>query len=279
MKVGFFTFEQYHNKKNIGSSRIRAEWVYKHWKDAEKYKLGKKYDAIIFQKVYMIEFCELYEGIKILDLCDPDWLELKPVVKMASLCDAITTSSEKIAEDVKKWVKCPVVCIPDRVDLDINKQKKIHKGRAKSIVWFGYSHNSHTLKQVVPYIKAQGLKLKVISERKDATYESLKNKYGDTISWKKWNANTINDDLIKHDFCIIPPSPKFKDLYKSNNKTVHCWSIGLPVAKTNDELKRFVDPNERDKEAEKRLKEVKEKYDVKLSVKEYKELIDEISNK
>ena len=50
----------------------------------------------------------------------------------------------------------------------------------------------------------------------------------------------------------------------------------MPVASTLDELKRFVDPNERIKESEKNLNIVKELYDVRLSVKDYEELIDEI---
>ena len=51
--VRFMTFEQYHGKRNIGSTRIRVRNLLKHWKEADIYKYGENPDVLIFQKVYM----------------------------------------------------------------------------------------------------------------------------------------------------------------------------------------------------------------------------------
>ena len=75
------------------------------------------------------------------------------------------------------------------------------------------------------------------------------------------------------------PEGDEKARFKSNNKTLQCWALGMPVAKTADDLDRFVDPAERNKEAKVRLKEIKERWDVKISVDEMKALIEEIKIK
>ena len=77
MKVGIVTFEKFHGRKtnSIGSSRIRAYNLVKYWEEASIYKHAKKYDVLIFQKAYWIEMAKKFEGIKILDLCDPDFLD------------------------------------------------------------------------------------------------------------------------------------------------------------------------------------------------------------
>ena len=51
------------------------------------------------------------------------------------------------------------------------------------------------------------------------------------------------------------------------------WRLGLPVAHTAQELKDFISEESRNKEAKKRFQEVKDKYDVKISVEQYKNII------
>ena len=77
----------------------------------------------------------------------------------------------------------------------------------------------------------------------------------------------------------MPPDSRPRGQYKSNNKVTKAWALGMPVARMSEDLERFLDPEERKKEAELRLKEVKEKWDVKTSVSEMKQLIEDIKNK
>ena len=70
MKKGaILTFEQFHGRKNLGSSRIRGHWLIDNWDEVELFKQGKKYDFVIYQKAYFIEHAKIFKGIKILDLC------------------------------------------------------------------------------------------------------------------------------------------------------------------------------------------------------------------
>jgi len=75
MKIRNYNFLQNNEgRKDIGSSRIRGEWLANNCGDTEIFIQGKAYDVVIYQKAYWVEHAKLFKGIKILDLCDPDWL-------------------------------------------------------------------------------------------------------------------------------------------------------------------------------------------------------------
>lgn len=275
MKIGFLLFENWHNKKEIGSSKIRGHWLIKHWPGAEIFQQGGKYDVIIFQKTYWPEYCRVFKGIKILDLCDPDWTEGQPVKEMIDEVDMITTSTEALAEAVRKFTDKKVVCIPDRIDLDIHIADKKHERTAKWVAWFGYSHNTSVLNPTINSLKRNKLMLRVISN-----FRPPYNKADKNIKWDNDNPSfNFNDELKKADFVILPPDNRPRGKYKSNNKTIISWALGMPVAKSIDDLKKFTCPKERRKEVRLRLKEVQEKWDVKISVSEMQNLIKEIQNK
>lgn len=284
MKVGFVTFEKAANREfnSIGSSRIRARWVAKYWPDADgEWIIGKEYDVLIFQKVYWDEMMESFRGIKILDLCDPDWLERKDVMKYINMADACTTSTEALAEYIRKFFLPDklIRCIPDRVDLEEHQTiKQSHEGIAKSAVWFGYSHNARYLEKTFDLLIQKGISLTTICDQRlilPSAFNALK------IDFIKYKYEIIHQELIKHDFVLLPETAEqdLRGRYKSNNKVLTAWALGMPVVQVPDDLERFSDPTERKKEAELRLKEVKEKWDCKLSVKEYQDLIAEIQRR
>jgi len=163
MKIGFLLFEKIHGKKNLGSSRIRGHWIVKNWDEAELFEQGKKYDAIVFQKVYWSNYLKAYDGIKVLDICDPDWLDTAPIIEPLKYFDGVVTSTIALAEEMKKFTDKPVKFIPDRQDLEFHNVRKVHKGRAKKVIWFGYSHNAKTLDVTLSTLKKYGLKLTVLS--------------------------------------------------------------------------------------------------------------------
>lgn len=281
MKIGFVTFEKAANREfnSAGSSRIRARWVAKYWPEADgEWIIGKEYDVLIFQKVYWDEMMENFKGIKILDLCDPDWLEGKDVMKYITMADACVTSTEALADYIRKFFPPDKIirCIPDRVDLEEHKPiKQEHEETAKSAVWFGYSHNAHYLQKTFDFLIKKNIKLTFISDQKimlPSVYQTLK------TDFIKYRYQTIYQELIKHDLCLLPETKEddLKGRYKSNNKVLTAWALGIPVVQNPDDLERFSGPTERKKEAEVRLKEVREKWDVKTSVKEYQDLIEEI---
>lgn len=274
-RIGILKFEQFRGQKNLGSSKIRGQWLIDRWDEAEEFVQGQKYDAVIYQKAYFVDHAKHFKGVKIFDLCDPDFLHWGYRTKeMIDLCDAVTTSTEALAEAIRAFTDKPVLCIPDRINLDEIKKKKYHKGEAKWVVWFGYSSNFDMLKPVTAVLKKLKLNLMVISDGGFSLGMG-----NDTIELKNYpfNWNTIYDDVMEGDIVINPQSTKGKWKYKSNNKSLLAWSLGMPVANDIDELRKFLSEEERRREQVKRYTELKDKWDVKYSVEEYKKLIDSLS--
>lgn len=274
MTIGFVLFENYHQRKNTGSSRIRGHWIIKYLNGidgvkAETFQQGKTYDVVVFQKVYWKEFAKLYDGIKILDICDPDWLDGADVIAMSKLVDVITCPTLKLKKELAQMVKCPVIILRDMVDLEGLPEPKKHSGQAKKVVWFGYSHNSDVLDVATHKLGKMGLTLKIIS---DGNYMTSDCK----VEYVKWDAETVNAEIQDADFALLPEYNYGRFPYKSNNKTIQSWALGLPVAKSVEDLEKFVDPIERQKEADLRYKEVIEDYDVRLGAIQLKAIIDYI---
>lgn len=276
MKIGICTFEKYLGRKNIGSSKIRGEWLINHWPEAEIFNQAKNYDVVIYQKAYWVEHAKAFKGIKILDICDPDFLSWRyRTVEMIQEVDAITTSTEVLAEAFRAFTDKPVLCIPDRIDLDEIERTKYHKGEAKMVGWYGYSTGFEMLKPVLFFLKKLKLNLTVISDggfSLPAGYENMQ------LVNLPHNWDTVYDDLLDVDIIVNPQSQKGRYRYKSNNKTILAWALGLPVAKDIKELEKFRSEEERRKEQVLRLKEVKEKWDVKISVSEMCSFINQIKN-
>lgn len=167
MKVRFFTFEQYHGKKNIGSTRIRVHNLIKHWDEAELYKYGENPDVMVFQKVYMqpdYHFPKHFEGIKILDICDPDWLsEQQNVVETINAVDGVTCPTETLKEFLEQLSDKPVRVIPDRHEFDTLPDLRSHSGKIRKAVWFGFKQNAELLQFAIPTLERRGIHLTVIS--------------------------------------------------------------------------------------------------------------------
>lgn len=277
MKVGIITMEKVENRPpgSVGSSRIRGKWLWDNWEDAEEFQIGNHYDVMIFQKAYWKEMLSQFNGIKIFDLCDPDWLEPRPVVEAMQHCHAMVTSSQALADYVKKFVPDkPVICIPDRVELKEHTPRDIHVGTARKVVWFGYSHNIHYIQKTFDYLMDNNLELTIISNTPYTApfgFDKLK------IININYDAKSVNDNVKQCDIALFPDTTDdLRGKFKTNNKTLTAWALGLPVAKTPDDLVRFINPDERNKEREIRLQEIKDKWDIKISVLEYQSLIKDL---
>src|SRR5687768_10393536 len=101
--IKFFTFEKYHNKKGVGSTKIRVHNLLKYWDEASEYKYGEYADVMIFQKVYCtydFKYPAHFPGIKILDICDPDWTETPDIYIKETMdaMDAIVCPTEEFAK-------------------------------------------------------------------------------------------------------------------------------------------------------------------------------------
>lgn len=281
MKIGILTFEQFNGKKDIGSSRIRAKWPINHWPEAEEFVMGQKYDVVIYQKAYWLEHAEAFKGIKILDICDADFLHWGYRIKqMVDQCDAVTTSTVELAMYMCQLTDKPVWCIPDRLDFDqIIETPKEHQdgGMTRSVVWYGYSENFPMLNASVNALLQLGIvELIVIANRK-SPYELPATARGKIMLTNiPWTPETVNRDIQKGDVVINPRLTTGRWKYKSNNKTILAWALGMPVAHTKDELASLMTADQRVAESVRRLAEVRASYRVEQSVEEYQNLIAEL---
>lgn len=208
--------------------------------------------------------------------CDPDFLHWGYQTK-AMICevDAVTCATKKLAEEVRHFTKKPVIYIPDRVDLESFNPIVQSNEDAKVVGWFGYSHNFCMIDPVANYLVKNNLKLIVISNNNYRLPTGCKGLEFESI---KFNWNTLEEDFKKYkvDFLLNPKSKNGKWKFKSDNKSYIGWAMGYPVAYDLDDLINFIKPENRLLEIELRKKELMEKYDVKLSIDDFKTLINKI---
>lgn len=283
--VRFFTFEMYHSKKHIGSTRIRVHNLIKYWDDADLYKYGEKPDVLIFQKVYVTldyKFPINYkDGIKILDVCDPDWKETPDIFIKETMdaMDAVVVPTETLRAYLQQMTDTPVRIIKDRFDISEFPEPRKHTKEATIATWFGYQHNAEALKFAMPSIEARGLSLRLISNEDPMVFKWTNNQ---TEYQKKYKFIHYNHppykELIKADVCILPDGIRPMDKYKSENKTIIANLCGLPVVKNAEELDKMLDPNARQEHIDSIYANIKEEYNCVKSVAEYKDLIDELKS-
>lgn len=271
--IRFLTYSQYHGKNQpVGSDYLRVHQLIKYWDGAELYKYGENPDVLIFTKVFVTpdyKFPIHFKGFKILDICDPMWLEGFNIVESSHAMDAVTTSTEELAKFVRQF-HSNVVVVPDRFDLELIPQPKTHRGKAKSVVWFGYSHNIDTLKPAYKLIKDLGLKLIIISNDDPL----LGRMFGEgKYQYIKYDELSIYQDIQLGDFGIFPDGMRPVDRFKSNNKTIRANLAGLPVAKTADEMRNYMYPEKRREWLLDNYDKIKQEYDINLSIKQYKNII------
>ena len=278
ISIGVLSFEQMLSRYDIGSSRIRAHWLIKCWPDAELFRMGNYYSTIIFQKAYWLEYAMKYSGIKILDICDPDFLNWNSrCITMANHCDAVTTSTDALAQLISRYTSTPTICIPDRIDLeDFSRFRKDHRGNgpARTIAWFGYSTNYQAIDSAIPDMLRLGIRnLIVISDQLQQYKLPAVACSSISLSTHVWNYNYIHNQLLKADILINYQFDYGRWKYKSNNKSLFAWAIGIPVAHSSIELEAWMIEEARIIESKARLLEVYAEYDIKRSVEDYKALI------
>ena len=281
LKVGIFPFSKKHFRdiKKCGSSVWRGLWYWRNWPQAEEYVEGKKYDVVIFQKVWhkslYEELAKRDDVIVILDLCDPEWIMGNwPIMRIASLIDGIVTSSKGLEDGLKKLgveKYCPVQCIEDRVDISFFtlRKRKEHSGNLKNVIWFGYRGNGESaLQPVLAYLMLKDIKLTTISDVPLIFPEYEFNMKSKIFDWEQ-----LPFDFLEVDALLNPPVMSALAQYKSQNKTYLGWTFGLPVIKTLIDLEKFMSGEEREKESKRVYNLVDNELNVKQSIIEYKEFI------
>lgn len=265
----------------------------KYWPELTDYKYGERADVMIFQKVYVtgetgrssrFDYIKHVPCAKILDICDPDWLGLNGlsngclIKETVDAVDAVVTSTEELAKFIRQLTDKPVVTIADRFLVDDAPAPKQHIGVAKKAIWFGYSHNAELLRGAMKALERRGIALTVLSEKDPLAHRWAQDQeaYKELYTFKTYDEATFYETMRKHDVCILPNGGRPQDRFKSNNKTVKSWLAGIPVVTTDEELEAMMEAPARNREALTRWTEAKKDYDARVSVEQYKALINTI---
>lgn len=261
---------------------MRVNQLMKYWPETELYKYGENPDVLIFQKVYCspdYKFPAHFEGLKILDICDPDWFSgMVDIKETIDAIDAVVTPTEPLAKFLRQLTDKPVKVIKDRFDMAVLPAPKKHKGRAKVAVWFGYSHNAELLRPALPLFEQHNIKLLVISDQdllvpRWATSPSVRQYLEQNYQYLKYEEETIYANLQRADLALLPKGSRPEDQFKSENKVIKANLAGLPVAYDLETWEQYMPAEARNEFVEKELPRIKKEYDVRNSVEEYKELI------
>lgn len=277
--IRFFTFSAFHNKHPIaGSTQIRVQQLIKYWPEAGNYKYGENPDCLIFQKVYVTpdyRFPLNFEKKKILDICDPDWMNgVTDIALTISGMDAVVCPTKNLQKFLQQLTDKPVVVIKDRFDIAlIPNTCKVHKRPAKEVVWFGYSHNAEALRYALPLLEELNLKLTIIADDDPLIWRFHTRPHEEYYTYHKYEEETIYELLGKADMALLPKGDRPQDVFKSNNKKIKAILAGLPVAYDAKTIRKFVDADARNEYMMLHYVDTREEYDVRKSVEEYKELI------
>ncbi len=281
MVVKAFTYEQFNGKQNVGSTRLRVHNLLKHWDEASLYNYGEKPDVMIYQKVYKTFDYTLpltFPCTKILDVCDPDFRDTPDIhiVETMNAMDAVVTPTQAFADYLQQMTNTPVHVIKDRFDTDEMPPPKVHRGTAKTLIWFGYSHNADCLKLAIKSIEARGFNLIIVSDQDPFVYRWATDKsYEKKCRFVKFEVDVLYEELQKADICVLPVNTRPFDMFKSENKTVQAQLLGIPVARNAEELESLMTAEARNSNINAIYGKLKQEYDVRRSVEQYKEIIND----
>jgi hypothetical protein len=256
--------------RNPGSARVRAEWVARYWDGAEVYDRSQPLagcDLYVFQKAYLTSEPRMWIAAAArwrdggacrlaFDLCDPDFLEeehRRRMLDVLPLFDFAVAPTEALAEWLGRYL--PARVIPDRVDVEEVRgygRARLTDSDTPTCVWAGYERNVAALDALRPMVEEMGLPLVVLALDGPLPFGEF---------WRR---------VLGTGEVLLNPRPEDGRLsYKSDNKTVIAWTLGMPVARTVDELRRLADPTERSNSAKRSALIAETVADVRLSVKQW----------
>lgn len=240
---------------------------------------------MIYQKVYITlehQFQKHFKGIQILDICDPDFKDSPDIFIKETLdtMDGVVVPTEEFKTFLETMTDTPIRVIKDRFDMSEFPDKKIHRGTAKTCVWFGYEHNAASMRFAIQSLEKRGLKLIVISDQDPMPYRwaDKPKEYDKLYTYVKYKHPDAYKEIQKADIAILPPNSRPFDRFKSENKTIISQLLGVPVAVDAEQLDNLITAESRNKAIDTVYEDLKKSYNCKKSVDEYKELIYIIMN-
>ena len=297
MRVGFVPNYQ----KQSGVNTIRLKYIAQHFDEhivTDDYK-DLKDCAVVVLYARLQDFEQIVKlhksGVRlILDMADPHWdnVNYNPngvsrglLNQILPFVDVVTLPTDEIKCSFMQYRQDKVLkIIPDSIDLSTHNKVVKHKKKDKyNILWYGSFGNIESLelarKDLERLGKEYNIKLTAIYDMGHGTdvkpYDNVE------LSCIEWSEQVVIAELLKSDLSINPRFVNWKK-YKSNNKTIKAWSLGVPCIERDfyKEIKKYLRSQAlRNKEGTKRRKEVKAEYNSVKSASILKEICRELLKK
>lgn len=261
MKIGFVPYQEM-VRDEVASTRIRVTWPAKYDKDiiiSSDYDTLIKCDVVVFQTRIEIRDIALAERLNannvavIFDFTDPHWLKdydmqaIHPVFKdVTRLAKLVTLSTEELERTFKEaFPGVETAVVPDRIDLSVYDKFKEHEEHSDlKILWHGSYGN-------IPAIDLARDDLERLGEEFDLTLVCVYDRVKEfkvrpfkniKLESREWSTQEVIDSLLKSDVSINPKYNNHWKSYKSNNKTVTAWALGIPCVESSfyDGLRPFL---------------------------------------
>lgn len=253
------------------SGRFRAQWPAKYMINGQAYDGSQRladFNCFVFQKFYLSEKARSWAHafrdmghLLAFDLCDADWLQSTThrgrLLYILPLMDFAVAPTGPLADWLRQWL--PAHVIPDRLDLAAHTERHSPQDRLPRLIWFGNAGNLVTLEQMWPAVCDLGLSLTILADRLIPPWDER------PVEFVKWTLDGANAVIADHDIALNPRLETGAFAYKSDNKTVTAWALGVPVAETPDRLLALMDFELRKLIAAHRAVEVAANYDVRIS--------------
>jgi hypothetical protein len=303
ISLGFVTYAvTFTGNSDPASTRIRVRWAVKHNSNfimAEDFKDLVQCNGTVFQTRFAPPDIALAKRLKqanrfiIFDLTDPQW-DLDHYVdsidgnfaQMVDLADLVTVPTQVLKDYfLKQFPSKEVSIIKDRIDLDVYDKIKLHRPRnTYQILWTGSYCNLCSMELARNDLERLG---KEFSIKLLCIYDQINNyriKPFDNIKVEtmEWTHDLVINELLKSDLSINPKFDNHWKSYKSDNKTMMAWSLGVPCVERNfyKEIKKYLNDHDlRNREANVKRAIIEKEYDSKLTMQEWEECAIKLSKK
>lgn len=300
MKIGFVVLQNV-VKDIVASTRIRVYWPAQYDPDfivTEEFSLLRQCDVVVFQTRIDNPDVERAKKLKalgskiIFDFTDPHWLKeydpqaIHPVFnKIVDVADMITLSTEELQRTfTEAFPEAKTAVILDKIDLSIYNKTKVHRNSEEHIItWHGSYGNISSLELARSDLERLGLehKIKLICVYDRTTEFKVHSFNNIELEIREWSNQEVIDSLLQADVSINPKYINHWKSYKSDNKTVTAWALGIPCVE--DDFYKYIkvllsNPNLRNQEGLVRRKIVERNYNVRETARQWKGLAQVLTN-
>jgi hypothetical protein len=303
ISLGFVTYAvTFTGNSDPASTRIRVRWAVKHNSNfimAEDFNDLVQCNGVVFQTrfappdIVLAKKLKLANRFIIFDLTDPQW-DLEHYVdsidgnfaQMVNLADLITVPTQVLKDYfLKQFPNKEVDVIKDRLDLDIYDKLKLHRPREQyQILWTGSYCNLCSMELARKDLEKLGQEFKIkllciydqIHNYRIKPFDNIK------VETMEWTNDLVINELLRSDLSINPKFDNHWKSYKSDNKTMMAWSLGIPCVERNfyKEIKKYLSDHDlRNKEANIQRAIIEKEYDSKLTMQEWEACAIKLSKK